>query len=278
VSDFAAGVPTVTTRGGQSSQLRKFLGNKWTLRALSLAVLLGLWQVFGNKFSTSFPTDIARTMPHSLWNDVFPAFGDTFKGFFTGYAVCILAGIPIGLLMARSRLMELILEPYIVALYATPRLALIPVLILWFGIDFKMRFMVVLVSGFFPIVLNTWLGAKEVDQNLLDAGRAFNAGALRTMRTIVIPATLPYIFAGLRLGMARALIGIIVAEIETSVLGIGNLISTDVRSLRFADMWVAIIALGVFSILFTVVLKSIEQWATVPWQRKGRFRLWPSHA
>lgn len=265
-------------QGSGRSRIGAIVHRPAFLRLLSLLVVLGTWQLFGNKFSTSFPIDIARALPHSLRHDVFPAFGDTLKGFGAGYAVCVLAGIPIGLVMARSRLIELALEPYVMALYATPRLALIPALILWLGIDFKLRFAVVVVSGLFPIILNAYLGAKDVDRNLLDAGRAFDAGPLQTMRTIVIPGSLPYIFAGLRLGMARAFIGIIVAEIETSVLGIGNLISADVQRLRFDEMWVAIISLGVFSILFTAGLKTIERWATMPWQRKGMARLWPRRA
>ena len=258
-----------------AGRARSWLGRPVVLRTLSLVVVLGGWQLFGNKFSTSFPIDIARAFPHALSHDVVPAFSDTLKGFGAGYAVCVLAGIPIGLVMARSRLVELALEPYVMALYATPRLALIPALILWLGINFQLRFAVVVVSGLFPIILNTYLGAKDVDRNLLDAGRAFTAGPLQSMRTIVIPASLPYIFAGLRLGMARAFIGIIVAELETSVLGIGNLINADVQRLRFDQMWVAIIALGAFSIVFTAVIKTVERWTTMPWQRKEMTRLWP---
>jgi NitT/TauT family transport system permease protein len=253
---------------------RRVFDNPWVLRILSVAVLLGLWQLLGNKYSTSFPSDIVRTFPHTFVHQVVPALGDTLKGFGAGYAVSIAIGIPLGLLMARSRLVELALEPYVNALYATPRLALIPVLILWLGIDFKMRFAVVLVSGVFPIILNTYLGAKEVDRNLLDAGKAFAAGELQTLRTIVIPASLPYIFAGLRLGLARAFIGIIVAEIETSVLGIGNLINKDAQTLRFDGMWVAIITLGILSILFSTFLKRVEAWSVTPWNRKGKAP-WP---
>jgi NitT/TauT family transport system permease protein len=254
-----------------------WLDNPWVLRVLSVAVLLGAWQLFGNKYSTSFPTDVARTFPHAFVHEVVPALGDTLKGFGAGYTACILLGIPIGLLMARSRLVELALEPYVNALYATPRLALIPVLILWLGINFQMRFAVVLISGLFPIILNTYLGAKEVDRNLLDAGKAFDAGELQTLRTIVIPASLPYIFAGLRLGLARSFIGIIVAEIETSVLGIGNLISHSAQTLQFSQMWVAIITLGILSILFSTVLKRTEAWMVTPWERKGRAP-WPFRA
>jgi NitT/TauT family transport system permease protein len=272
MSETTTALPRVEAKKKRST--RSFIDNPWTFRLLSIAVLLGLWQLLGDKYSTSFPTDIVRTFPHSFLHEVIPALGDTMKGFAAGYAVSIILGIPIGLLMARSRLVELALEPYVNALYATPRLALIPVLILWLGIDFKMRFAVVLVSGIFPIILNTYLGAKEVDRNLLDTGKAFDAGELQTLRTIVIPASVPYIFAGLRLGLARSFIGIIVAEIETSVLGIGNLINHSAQTLQFSTMWVAIITLGILSILFSTFLKRSEAWITTPWERKGKAP-WP---
>lgn len=267
------------TTGAGRSAVQQWLAKPMVLRLLSLAVVLAAWQAAGNPFSTSFPIDIARAFPHDFWHDVIPSFKDTLEGFGAGYAVCVVAGIPIGLAMARSRVVELALEPYVAALYATPRLALIPILILWLGVSFNLRFAVVIVSGIFPIILNAYIGGKEVDRNLLDAGKAFAASPLQVLRTIVVPGSLPYMFAGLRLGMARAFIGIIVAELETSVLGIGNLINSDVQGLDFAGMWVAIISLGIFSILFATVVKSVERWATMPWdRRKGRIRLWPSRA
>ena len=83
--------------------------NPWVLRITSVALLLIAWQLFGNKYSTSFPTDVARAFPHSFVNDVVPAMGDTLKGFFAGFAASIAIGVPVGLLMARSRLVELAL-------------------------------------------------------------------------------------------------------------------------------------------------------------------------
>jgi NitT/TauT family transport system permease protein len=273
-ADTAASQSTRRPQRPTLSWLRKPM----VLRLLSLGALLIVWQAYGNRYSTSYPLDIVRTFPHSFHNEVLPALADTLKGFGIGYTICVIFGIPIGLLMARSRLIELVLEPYVTALYATPRLVLIPVLILWLGIDFRMRVAVVIVSGLFPIILNTYLGGKDVDRDLVEVGDAFAANSFQILRTIVLPGTLPYIFAGLRLGMARSFIGIIVAEIETSVLGIGNLISDDVKRLDFAGMWVAIVSLGLLSILFTALIKRAEIWATMPWERgKGR-RLWPSRA
>lgn len=251
----------------------RILRNKNVLRLGSVAVLLLGWQLFGTDYSTSFPSKIVVAASHTFTSEVVPAFGDTLKGLGIGYGICVLAGVPIGLLMARVRLIELAFEPYVNALYATPRLALIPVLILWLGITQQMRIAVVIVSGIFPIILNTYLGAREVDQKFVDAGTAFAANSWQIMRTVIFPGSLPYTFAGLRIGLGRAFIGVIVAEIETSTLGIGNLISSDATSIRMADMWVAIISLGIVSIFLSSILKGAERWSTMPWLR-GRRPAW----
>ena len=252
--------------------VRGMLQKPWVLRLLSLAVVIVAWQLIGasQPYSITTPSAIVHATFRDMTSEVLPAFGDTLKGFFYGYAVCILAGIPIGLLMARSRLVELSLAPYVSALYATPRLALIPVLILWLGVSFQLRLAVVIVSGIFPIILNTYIGGKEVDRDQVEVGVAFAASKLRVLRTIIVPGSLHYIFAGLRIGFGRAMIGIIVAEIEASVVGVGNLLGTDAGSLRIASMWVPIIMLGLFSIGCNVILKWLERWLTMPWTRSQR--------
>jgi NitT/TauT family transport system permease protein len=255
---------------GRHSSIRAFLQHRNFWRLLSLVVLVSGWQAFGTDYSTSFPSKIVVAAYRTFTSQVIPAFGDTLKGLGIGFAICVLAGVPLGLLMARVRIIELALEPYVNALYATPRLALIPVLILWLGITQPMRIAVVIVSGLFPIILNAYLGAREVDPNLVDVGSAFATNSWQIMRTVIFPGSLPYIFAGLRIGLGRAFIGIIVAEIETSTLGIGNLINVDATYLHMSDMWVAIIALGMLSIVFSAVLKGAERWSTMPWLRGGR--------
>ena len=268
--DLAERPARISVRG---HAITAFLRRPWVLRLLSVVVVLAGWQEFGTSYSTSFPSAIATSAVHTFTSQVVPAFGDTLKGFGVGYAICVAAGVPIGLLMARSRVVELVCEPYVNALYATPRLALIPVLILWLGITFQLRVAVVIVSGLFPIILNTYLGAREVDSDLLDVGNAFSANQMQLMRTVVFPGSLPYIFAGMRIGLGRAFIGIIVAEIETSALGIGNLISQDATYIQMAAMWVAIISLGLLSIVLSAILKGAERWSTMPWLR-GRRRRW----
>lgn len=252
----------------RTGSLAARLRTPWVLRTLSVLVVLALWELVGrHTFSLSYPSAIARAGWHTMRPDVLPAFKDTLASFWLGYAICVVVGIPVGLAMARSRLVEVALWPYVSALYATPRLALIPVLILWMGITFEMRVAVVVISGVFPIILNTYLGGKEVDRDLVDAGVAFAAGRLRLLWTVVIPGSLHFIFAGMRIALGRSLIGTIVAEIETSVVGVGNLISKDAEILAMDRMFVPIILLGFFSLGCSTLLKLAERWTTMPWTR-----------
>ena len=249
-------------------------GGAARLRSLSLVAVLSIWELFGraNPLVASYPSEIFQAAREHLLPTVLPAFAESLHGFATGYAISIVVGIPLGLIMSQSRILELALAPYVSALYAMPRVALIPVLILWLGVSFELRVGVVIISGLFAIILNTYLGAKEVDQELVDVGSAFAAGRARTIRTIIVPASVPYIFAGLRIGMARSLIGIVVAEIAASTAGVGHLIKSSAQYLQMARMFVPIILLGLFAILLTDLFRRFERRATQPWlyRKAGR--------
>ncbi len=237
------------------------------LRLLSLAAVATVWEIAGRPAPefASYPSAIFQAAYDSFLSDVAPAFRDTLASFALGFGVSIVAGILIGLLMARSRLVDLVLNPYVYALYATPRLALIPVMIIWLGVDFNLRVGVVIISGIFPVIVNTYLGGKEVDRDLLDVGTAFAANSLQKLRTIVVPAALPYIFAGIRIGMGRALIGTIVAEIEAATAGVGKLLKDSANALDMAGLLVPIILLGLLSIALTMIIRETESRSARPW-------------
>lgn len=251
----------------RTSTLGAWIRSPAILRILSVLCVVGIWEAAGRSepIFASYPTEILRAGIETFSSDIAPAFAQTLYGFGVGFGLSILFGVPIGLLMSRSRLLELMLSPYVTALYATPRVALIPILILWLGIDFNLRVGVVIVSGIFPVILNTYLGGKEVDRDLLDVGIAFAASSFQKLKTIVVPASLPYIYAGLRIGISRALIGAIVAELEVASGGIGGLIKEDAKALLMADMFAPIILLGFMSIGLSAVVRWAEQRTTMPW-------------
>lgn len=251
---------------------RRFLGNKWTIRIASLVIFIGLWEYFGRDlpYVISSPSAIWAAAVENFWPEVWPAFLETLRGLGAGFGLAIVVGVPLGLLMSFSPIVEIALSPYLSALYATPRITLIPVLVLWLGISFEMRVGIVFLSAVFPIMLNTYLGGKEVDQGLLDVGKAFRASGFKIYRSIYLRGSIPYIFAGLHLGLGRGLMGVVVAEIATSAGGIGNLISYYAKYFRIDSMFVAVVVLGLFAVFIAEFLARSNATLNEPWNRRRK--------
>jgi ABC-type nitrate/sulfonate/bicarbonate transport system permease component len=245
------------------------------LRAMSVIVVLVVWETLGraNPIVASYPSAIWAAfidlgfVEGTLWE----AFLVTLHGLAVGFAIAAVLGVLIGFAMGRIRLVDLVLDPYVSALYATPRIALVPLLVLWVGIDFELRVTIVVLSAIFPIIINTYIGAKNVDRDLLDAGRAFAASEWQLLTTVVVPGSLPYLFAGLRIGVARALVGIIVAEMTAAVTGTGQLIIQFGRFFQTDQLFVPVIFLGLFSIVLAELVYFLQRRAT-PWARVERIR------
>jgi ABC-type nitrate/sulfonate/bicarbonate transport system permease component len=261
-----AGRPTV-------GAIRGRIHLQHVLALASLAVVLVLWQIFGpsQPLFASYPTAIAAAAVKIVFSEILPAWGSTLLGFGVGLAIAIPIAIALGVTMGRSRLIDTILSPYVNALYVTPRIALIPLLVLWFGLDFQLRVSIVVLSAIFPIIINTYIGMKQVDRNLLDVGRAFTASRQQRLRTIVLPGSLPFIFAGLRIGTARALGGIIVAEMTASITGIGRRLTNYGTFFEIDRLFVAIVSIGIFGLLLARSLAWIQR-RTAPWTQAARAR------
>ena len=245
------------------------------MRLTSLVGVLLVWEGFGrlDPRVASYPSEIGAAFVQLGFVDdaLVPAFATTLHGLVVGFAIAATLGIAIGFAMGRIRLVDLILDPYVSAFYATPRIALVPLLVLWVGIGFELRVTIVVLSAIFPIIINTYIGAKSVDRELLDAGRAFAANGWQLLTTVVVPGSIPYLFAGLRIGVARALVGIIVAEMTAAVTGTGRLIIQYGRFFETDKLFVPIIILGLFSIALAEVVYFLQRRAT-PWARVERIR------
>lgn len=253
--------------------LRRAIHLQHILAAGSLAVVLVLWQLFGpiQPLFASYPTAIATAAVKIVVTEILPAWASTLLGFGAGLIISIPLAIALGVAMGRSRLIDTILAPYVNALYVTPRIALIPLLVLWFGLDFTLRVSIVVLSAVFPIIINTYIGMKQVDRNLLDVGRAFTASRRQRLLTIVLPGSVPFIFAGLRIGTARALGGIIVAEMTASITGIGRRLTNYGTFFETDRLFVAIISIGIFGLLLAWSLAWIQRRAA-PWTQAARPR------
>ncbi len=258
-------LPPTTLSGRFSSIIR----DPWVQRILSVIVVLIAWQLVGanNPYSTSSPTALFHAFGDGFVTDVLPAFGQTLATFGTGFAICIIAGVPIGLAMARIRVVRTILEPYVNTLYSLPMVSLFPILLLAFGIGFGLRVAATVLFGIFSVIVNTYIGASSIDPALEDTAKVFVASPWKRLTTVILPASLHYIFAGIRIAFGHGMIGAVVIELEASAIGVGFQLSNDARELRLDRFFVVVVVLGIFSILAGVIMRSTERSVTEPWSR-----------
>ena len=179
--------------------------------------------------------------------------------------LAIVVGVPLGLVIGRFRVAEAALGIYVTAGYAMPLVALVPLLILWLGLGFKVKVAVVFLMSLFPICINTWLGVTAVPKTLIEVGKSFVAPDLVILRRIILPATLPYIMAGIRLAVGRAVVAMVIAEFFTTISGLGAVIINSANNFDTATMFVPIIIL----MLMAIGLNGLIGWSSAA-SRPGR--------
>ncbi|MES2756740.1 MAG: ABC transporter permease [Pseudomonadota bacterium] len=241
----------------------------WAITALSLVLVLGIWEIMGphiNPLFASYPSEILRAAWKMTMSGLLPAaFWSSMKPFVAGYFLASVLGICAGLLIGRSRVVEAAFGIYVIAGYSTPLIALVPLLMIWFGLGFTVKMVIIFLLTFFPVCINTWVGVQAVPKTLVEVGTAFCASQSAIMRQIVLPAVLPYIMAGLRLGIGKAVIAMVIAEFLTSINGLGGVIISSANSFRTAEMFVPIIILMVLAVVLTNLVSYVEH-KVAPWQ------------
>lgn len=234
----------------------------------SLLVLLVAWEVFGRRMNpifASYPTAIAQSFRDQVADGTLgTALVDSLKPLMLGYLIAAAAGVPIGLMLGRYRIVEAAFGIYVTGGYAMPMVAFIPLMILWFGLGFTVKVAVVVVMTVFPIVISTWAGVKAVPKSLVEVGKSFMAGETAIMRKIILPATIPHIMTGLRLGIGRAVIGIVIAEFFTSIGGLGGLIINAGQRFDTSALFVPVVVLMVLGIGLTRAVGWLEA-KVAPW-------------
>ena len=240
------------------------------VRVGSVLLVVVLWELIGRAqpLFMSYPSQMARTAWDLLVVDdrLLPALGESLWGLAAGFGIAAVLGVILGFAIAGSRVLDVALSPYVAALYATPRITLIPLLVLWVGIDFKLRLSIVVLSAVFPIIIIVRDGAKQVGSDFVDVARSYGASRLKMFSTVILPGSLPYVFVALRLGIQRSLIGVIVAEMTSAVSGTGRLLLQFGRVFQTDRLLVPIIIIGFFSILLTWLLHRAEVRVS-PWTR-----------
>jgi sulfonate transport system permease protein len=238
------------------------------IRVASLVTALSLWQWVGSNIDPvlfTTPTKVAfaavdMIKSGELWQYLWPSL--VVLGI--GLSLAAVAGVAIGLLLARYWLLDVALTVYITFLYSIPSVALVPLIVLWAGFETTAKVIILFMFAFFPMVINTYQGVKSVDPKLIEVGRAFRCSEWQLWGNIVLPAALPFIVTGLRLALGRGLIGMVLADLYTAISGIGYLIVRTGSTFQIDKMFVPIVTLGLLGVTLTAILRMLEI-KVAPW-------------
>ena len=236
---------------------------RWLLRAVSVVVPLAAWEIYGravNPILLSRPSAVLAAAGDMIADGSLPsAFADSVVVLGLGLVAAVVVGVAVGLAAGRSAVVGTLLEFPVTALYATPTVALIPLVVLWFGFEVTAKTVVVFLFAVFPVLINTSRGVREVDPELVEVARSFCATERGLWRDLVLPSALPYVVTGVRLAIGRALIGVVVAEFYTAISGLGYLIVTGANSFQTARMFVPVVLIALLGVLLTAALEWAER-------------------
>jgi ABC-type nitrate/sulfonate/bicarbonate transport system permease component len=231
---------------------------------LLLAALLVVWQVSATSWinSPNLPslTSVLASLVAGIESgELLKVFGTSLTIMAIGYAIGIASAVGTGLLMANVRPINAVLDPMVELLRPIPIPALVPPLILLLGIDDALKIFVVAFSSFFPVLLNTIGGSRAVDPVAIDVGRNLRVGRLRIVCSVVLPASLPYILAGMRTSLSLALITTVTAEMIAGSAGIGYYLLITQYSMRTSEMYAAILLLALMGYLLNCTFLAGER-------------------
>lgn len=243
------------------------------IRVLSVAFTLAVWEWYGrgvDPIFLSYPTAILTALPAMLARgELQAAFLSSVTALVVGLSLAIAFGTLLGLLMGRYRVVDQICDVQVSALYATPNVALIPLIILWFGLGTSAKVVVIFMAAFFPIVVNTYSGVRNVGRGVVEVALAEGASELQILTKIILPASLPFVMTGIRLAMGRAVVGMVVAELFTAATGLGGAIVTYGNAFATDKLFIVIIVLAILGVALTEAVRAAER-RLAPWKQTER--------
>ncbi len=252
----------------------------WVITVVNLTAFFCLWELFARSGAISplfLPS--ASSMFAALWHGLTTSAppGAVISGSIRdhllysltnlglGLFIACAIGIPAGLLMGGNKYVERILSPYVWALASLPRIALVPLFILFLGFTEKMQITIIVLSAVFPIIINAWAGVKTTERSLLAAARVFGANRRELYVKVVLPYTLPFIIAGIQQGIGRGLVGVVIAEIFGGSHGLGYLINRSADTFNSALMYAVLFLLVVVSLSLIQFTRWLEAYVA-PWR------------
>jgi ABC-type nitrate/sulfonate/bicarbonate transport system permease component len=248
---------------GQPGVLSRYEGA--LIGAAAVLAFVALWQIVALRrivpelflpgpadITNAFVAYIARGQ---IWPDMWISGQELMYGFVLSFVV----GLPLGILMGWYKRLNMALDPFVTFFYSIPRVALTPLLIIWFGIGINSKIAVVFLGAIFAIVINSAAGVRNLDPALIKAARSFGASDAQLFRTIVLPGSVPFILTGLRLGLGHALTGVVVGELVAAQAGVGLMMATAGATFQTSKVFVGLVIVATTGVLLTLILSKIEQ-------------------
>ena len=230
---------------------------------ISVFAGIALWEIAGRLVSAAFLVPFSATLVR-LWQlitrgEFITQFLDSTELFLTGFVLAIVVGAPLGMLLARVRLLRVGVEPYIMTLYATPMVALIPFILSLMGFGFAPKVLVVFLFAVFPVLYNTVEGARSIKPEMIEVAKSFRSGEWALWREVMLPYTLPYTMTGVRQAIGRALVGMIAAEFFLSSTGLGQLIMTASQNFDTAGVFASVLVIALIGVALMRAGLAIER-------------------
>jgi NitT/TauT family transport system permease protein len=245
------------------------MSQRLQVRLLSIFVLFVAWEYFGRRVNPilfTYPTAIIRAFIGLVASGELQSYmKESLLVLLYASILAVIVGVFLGVAMGRFSIVDWATDIYISALYSMPMVAMVPLIVLWFGFKVPAKVIIVFLFMVFPILLNTYQGVKDVDRNLQEVARSFCSTEGQLWRHLVIPSAIPFIVVGVRLAIGRGLVGMIVAEFYTSVTGLGYMIVRYANAFETDKLFVPIVVVMVLG----VGLMSLAKWAEgriAPWR------------
>jgi NitT/TauT family transport system permease protein len=249
---------------------RKFENAVYPLAGV--AVIIVAWEIYIHVFGISrivlpSPTDIYRASVEN-WRTLVAESWPTFLESVLGFGLAVIVGIPIAVCVANSRILNLTLYPILIATQSVPKVAIAPIVLVWFGLGMQSKLVIAFLVAFFPMVVDTAAGMRATPPGLLELARSLRASRLQIFLKVQFPAALPFVFAGAKVAVTLAVIGAVIGEFVGSVNGLGNLLLAANSQLDSPLAWAALLWLSVLGILLFAAVVIAER-LLMPWAGTG---------
>jgi ABC-type nitrate/sulfonate/bicarbonate transport system permease component len=233
------------------------------VKLASLSVLFIVWEVYArqqpNHLTISPFTDVIATVPDLLrQGEVRSAFWETLQPFFIGLGLALLTGIPLGLILGQSPFIRGLLTPYLSFLNALPISAIVPLVVIGFGVGMNSRVTVIYLFAIVDIVLNSAAGVSFVRRELVEMSKSFGANRLQTFWRVVLPGSMPGVMTGVRLGTGRAIVGMVVVELLLVSVGVGRLISGYRGRFQTDNLYAIVLMIAVLGLILLEIVRRVE--------------------